>query len=151
MSKLGYTPKYELTEWFMRHAGEKVYRIRALHDFDEVKAGDLGWYVLGPHNLSHEGNCWLSQYSIATDQSRVSGNAWALDRSRLANDAQLMGNAYIFNNALLRGACIVEGTVQLYNHVVVGGRMHLTGDLRFSSQEELSEYISERKLMEMSA
>ena len=36
-----------------------VYRIRALKDFGDVKAGDLGGYVNSEENLSHEGNCWI--------------------------------------------------------------------------------------------
>lgn len=34
-----------------------VYQIKALKDFNDVKAGDLGGYVASEDNLSQEGNC----------------------------------------------------------------------------------------------
>lgn len=137
-------PKYELTEWFKWYEGEKVYRIRALRAFDEVEVGQLGGYVLGEHNLSHEGNCWIAQYAIATHQSKVTNNAWALDYSVLRDEAQLKDSACIFDNVVLRGNCVIEGAVQMYGHTNVGGRMHLTGNLHFKNRYELSMYIQNR-------
>ena len=34
-------------------------RIKALKDFGDVKAGDLGGYIEDYKNLSHDGNCWI--------------------------------------------------------------------------------------------
>lgn len=48
--------KYELTKEFIEHCGRRLFRIRALIDFGNVKAGDLGGYVEKEENLSQEGN-----------------------------------------------------------------------------------------------
>lgn len=38
-----------------------LYRIKALIDIPNiVKAGELGGYIESEKNLSHEGNCWVS-------------------------------------------------------------------------------------------
>ena len=58
--------KYELTE----ETTNGLHRIRALKDFANVKAGELGGWIESERNLSHEGNCWVSE------DARVSGNAW---------------------------------------------------------------------------
>ncbi|EJF74094.1 hypothetical protein ME7_01609 [Bartonella birtlesii LL-WM9] len=55
--------KYELTlqSKKIKHALSRntivLYRICALKDFDDVKAGHLGGFIEKESNLSHEGNC----------------------------------------------------------------------------------------------
>lgn len=54
--------KYELTA-VNRQIGqtgdEILYQIRALYDFSDVKAGDLGGFIRGEENLSHNDLCWV--------------------------------------------------------------------------------------------
>jgi hypothetical protein len=134
-------PKYELTEWFKWSDGIKVWRIRALRDFDEVKAGYLGGYVESEANLSHDGDCWISQYAIVRDKALVCENAWALDYSIVRDEARICGSACVFDNVVLRGRCLIKGNVQLYKKVVVGGRVQLWGDLHFDDNRTLSAYL----------
>ena len=47
--------KYELTDECINFYGRKLYRIKALVDFYDVKSGDLGGYVESYNNLSQEG------------------------------------------------------------------------------------------------
>ena len=48
-----------------------LYRIKALVDIPNiVKAGELGGYIESEENLSHEGNCWVS------DDAYVYNNAY---------------------------------------------------------------------------
>jgi len=61
--------KYELTNNWIIFKGRTLYQIRALKDFDNVKAGDLGGYIEKESNLSQEGNCW------AFGNARLYGNA----------------------------------------------------------------------------
>ena len=57
--------KYEiLKDEFIEFDGRKLYRIRALKDFHNVKEGEFGGYIESERNLSHEGYAW------------VSGDAW---------------------------------------------------------------------------
>ena len=84
--------KYELTEEFkeietLREGWLqkiKVYRIRALRAFADVKIGDLGGFVETKQNLSNMGNAWVC------DNASVYGNA------EVCGDAKVCDNANIF-------------------------------------------------------
>ena len=62
--------KYELTNEMIEVNGVVLHRIKALGDFRDVEAGDLGGWVESERNLSHDGNAWVY------DNARVCGNAW---------------------------------------------------------------------------
>lgn len=73
--------KYELTDETQEWNGRTLHRIRALADFGDVKAGELGGWIEKEENLSHNGNAW------------VYGDAW------VCGDAQVCGNAEIFKTS----------------------------------------------------
>ena len=73
--------KFKLTsEFIVDISGVKLFRIKALIEFGNVKAGDLGGYIEKEENLSHMGNAWVS------GDAWVSGNAW------VSGDARVFGN-----------------------------------------------------------
>ena len=61
--------KYELTNETKIIMDTTVYRIKALIDFNSVKAGDLGGFIEKEDNLSHYGDAWVY------DNAKVFGNA----------------------------------------------------------------------------
>ena len=62
--------KFELTSEFITNEfGEKLYRIKALISFGNVKEGQLGGFVEKEYNLSQAGNAWVA------GNARVAGNA----------------------------------------------------------------------------
>lgn len=62
--------KFELTTEFITNAfGKKLFRIKALVEFGDVKAGELGGYVEKEGNVSQADNAWVS------GDARVSGDA----------------------------------------------------------------------------
>ncbi len=77
--------KYELTNEMktvkdlLSDRVRTIYRIRALRDFGNVKADDLGGFIEHEGNLSHEGNCW------------VGGNAWIYNDAYISDNAQVCG------------------------------------------------------------
>lgn len=71
--------------------GRKLFRIRALRDFGNVKAGELGGYVEKEGNLSHDGNAWVY------NDANIYGNA------EIYGDAEISGNAEIYGNAKISG------------------------------------------------
>ena len=83
--------KYKLTDEKIKHNGRTLYRIQALKDFGDVKAGELGGYVESETNLSHEGNCWVADEAKVFHEARISDNAWVYD------DAQVYGDTEIKN------------------------------------------------------
>ena len=75
--------KYELTSETKVFLGKTLYRIKALVQFGNVNAGDLGGWIEKEENLSQYGNAEV--YGNA----RVYGNAWVY------GDASVYGNAEV--------------------------------------------------------
>jgi tetrahydrodipicolinate N-succinyltransferase len=99
--------KYKLTDETIEHNGRRLYRIQALKDFSNVKAGDLGGWVESEGNLNQEGNCWVF------DEARISDNAWVFD------DAQVFDIAWVHDTAQ------ISGTTWITGRVWVGGRAEI--------------------------
>ena len=114
-----------------------LYRIKALRDFGNVKAGDLGGYIQSEDNLSHEGTCWVYDeakvwdHAIIRDRTRVHDEAYVYGNAKVYDDAYICNNARIYDEVELHG-CIkvcdavricgfakVYGFVALYDHSVV--------------------------------
>ena len=51
--------KYELTSSCIKLESTKLFQIRALMDFSDVRAGDMGGYIESEDNLAHTGNSWV--------------------------------------------------------------------------------------------
>ena len=67
--------KFKLTsEFIVDISGVKLFRIKALIEFGNVKAGDLGGYIEKEENLSHMGNAWVSGDAQVFGDARVSGD-----------------------------------------------------------------------------
>ena len=67
--------KFKLTsEFIVDISGVKLFRIKALIEFGNVKAGDLGGYIEKEKNLSHMGNAWVSGNAQVFGDARVSGD-----------------------------------------------------------------------------
>ena len=79
--------KFELTSEFVTFLGKKLFRIKALVSFGDVKEGELGGLVEKEENLDQSGNAWV--YGNA----RISGDA------RVSGDAQVSGNAWVSGDA----------------------------------------------------
>ena len=71
--------KFELTSEFVTFLGKKLFRIKALVSFGDVKEGELGGLVEKEENLDQSGNAWV--YGDA----RVYGNAWVSGDARVQN------------------------------------------------------------------
>ena len=81
--------KFKLTsEFIVDISGVKLFRIKALIEFGNVKAGDLGGYIEKEENLSHMGDAWVS------DDARISGNA-QVSACTGFGDAQVFGDARV--------------------------------------------------------
>jgi len=96
--------KFKLTsEFIVDISGVKLFRIKALIEFGNVKAGDLGGYIEKEENLSHMGNAWVSGNARVSGDARVSGNAQVSGDARVSGNAQVSGNAWVSGNAQVSG------------------------------------------------
>lgn len=105
--------KYELTNESFKLDGYTLYRIRALRDFSDVKAGDLGGFVRSENNLSRLGNCWV--YGDAC----VYENAKILNNARISGDAWISGEAWVCDNAWIFGDAYVGGGIYICGNVKI--------------------------------
>ena len=92
--------KYELLQDDkIEVSGHILYRIKALKDFGDVKAGDLGGYIEGESNLSQEGTCWVYDNAHVFGGAYVCGDACVCDNARVCGDAHVYNNARVCDNA----------------------------------------------------
>ena len=85
--------KFKLTsEFIVDISGVKLFRIKALIEFGNVKAGDLGGYIEKEENLSHMGNAWVSGNAQVFGDARVFGNAWVSGDAWVSGNAQVSGD-----------------------------------------------------------
>lgn len=145
-----------------------LYRIQALIDFGDVKAGDIGGYVQSEANLSHEGDAWVYdnaevfgharvfgnakvynnarvfEYAIAFDNAEVSAHAILFGYARVGEDATISGAAQVFGNAQVNGSSKVYDHAQIScdaevaGNAKVFGKVEVIGDASISGDAEVS-------------
>ena len=80
--------KFELTsESIVNIFGKKLFRIKALIEFGNVKEGELGGFIEKEENLSHEGNAWVCGNAEVYGDAKVCGNAWVCGDAKVCGDA----------------------------------------------------------------
>ena len=82
-----------LTADRIKSNGVTLHRIKALIDFGDVKAGELGGYVEKETNLSQYGDAWVYRHA------QVFGNAWVRDNACVCGNGIVYGNAWLCGNA----------------------------------------------------
>ena len=93
--------KYELTQNSITLNNKTLYQIKALKDFGLIKKGNLGGYIGSEKNLSHDGNCWVSENAQVYGNVWVSENAQIYGNARAYGKAEVYGNAHVYGNARL--------------------------------------------------
>ena len=128
--------KYELTDETQEWNGRTLHRIRALADFDDVKAGDLGGWIEKEENLSHNGDAWVYGDAQVYGNAQVCGDALVYGNAQVCGDAwvygdaQVYGNAQVFGNAQVYGNARVCGDAWVYGDAQVYGNARVCGDAR---------------------
>ena len=127
--------KFELTsESIVNIFGKKLFRIKALVEFGNVKEGELGGFVEKEENLSHEGDAWVygdaEVYGDAwvCDNARVSDNARVYGDARICGDAWVSDNARVYGDARICGDAWVYGNARVYGNAEVSGNARICGD-----------------------
>ncbi len=112
--------KYDFTGETLKWYGRTLSRIRALKDFGDVKAGDLGGWIEKEENLSHEGDCWVYDEAKVSEDAHVIENAKAYDRSEISGQALMREDAVtrndvkIYDGADIYGQAEVCGQAEIY-------------------------------------
>ena len=130
--------KYELTEEFkeietLREGWLqkiKVYRIRALRAFADVKIGDLGGFVETKQNLSNMGNAWVCDNASVYGDAKVYGDARVCNNARVCDNAEVYGDARVCGNAWVRGNAWVCGDARVCGDAKVCNNARVYGNAR---------------------
>lgn len=93
--------KFQLSNEILNHNGRVLYRVQALQNFNDVKAGDLGGYVESEANLSQDGNCWIY------NNAKVFGNAKVFENARIFDEVQVAGNAEVYGESVFNEDLII--------------------------------------------
>ncbi|BFH12644.1 hypothetical protein WJ0W_000845 [Paenibacillus melissococcoides] len=107
-------------------AGATLHRIRAVRDFGDVKAGDLGGWVESEDNLSHEGKCWVYDDSAVFGRGRVWHDAKVMNNSSVYDNGQVTDDAIIDNSDVFGSAKVayharIEDQSRAYQHARIVG------------------------------
>lgn len=120
--------KYEiLKDQTITMNGSTIYRIKALKNFGDVKAGDMGGFVESEDNLSQEGNCWIYGDAMVYHKAKVKENAIVRDYTHVYNESQVLhnaiveGHARVFGNGTVFGNAIVKDNGSVFDHGSVHG------------------------------
>ena len=123
----------------------KLYRIRALIDFSDVKTGDLGGYIEKEENLAQEGNAWVYDKACVFDDARVYNNAqirdgaWVHGNAVIYDNVTVYGNARVHGNAIICGNADVFGDSQVYYKAKVHGNVNVYGDAEICGEAIVAE------------
>lgn len=116
--------------------GKKVHRIRALRDIPahSVAKGDLGGYVMTAENLSQDGDCWVAEDAIVTENARVGddayvyGNAVVLGYAAVSGRSTMFGHSWAGGNASIAWFSKVYGNAHISDDARIAGHATIHGD-----------------------
>lgn len=105
--------------------GKTLYPIKALKDFGNVKAGELGGYIEKESNLSHTGNCWVREQACVCGNAEIMQNAQICGRAHVFGNAKIYGNARIFQNAWVSEYTHVFDNAEICGDTYLSGNSHI--------------------------
>ncbi|BFH16535.1 hypothetical protein WDD9_005651 [Paenibacillus melissococcoides] len=106
--------------------GATLHRIRAVRDFGDVKAGELGGWVESEKNLGHSGDCWVYDESAIFGRGRVRNNAKVMNNSSIHDnglvfDSAIIDNSDVFGSAKVEYHARIEDRSRVYQHAYIVG------------------------------
>lgn len=140
------TRKYDFTGETSNNIAEgaTLHRIRAVRDFGNVKAGDLGGWIESENNLSHEGKCWVYDDSAVFGRGRVYDNAKIMNSScvydnghvsysAIIDSSHVFGSAAVKYHARIEDSCVYQyARITGYSHVCrsqIANHAYIRGDV----------------------
>lgn len=120
--------KYEFTGVTKETWAGPLHRIRAIRDFRNVKAGDIGGWIEKEENLSHDGDCW------------VFGNAVVYGNARVFGDAEVTTTVKTFGNAFIYEITVTD------KHIKIGCQQHLKSEWKDFEDRKIIEMDGKKAL-----
>ena len=125
-------PKYELSEITkevnINCRKTKLYRIRALEDFGDVKKGDLGGWIENESNLNRfNGKCWIYDDAIVCGNAMVTDYATIKDNAIIMDNVEVRDYVKISDNVIISDNCIITDHAVIKDSVRISGNCHING------------------------
>lgn len=125
--------KFQLTDSTIYNS-KILYRVQALKDFGDVKAGDKGGWVESEENLSHHGNCWIYDDAMVFEYSHVLENAKIVNNAKVLGFSCVAGNAIIGHNAILNGDVYINDAK--VSDILINEYTEIVGDFEIKSHRD---------------
>ena len=129
--------KYELTDITMEYSGRILYRIRALKDFADVKAGDLGGWVSSEYNLSQYDNCWVYDNAMCMDRSRMYGDSAMYDYSKMYNYSTMYDSSIMLDYSVMYDCSTMYDNTEMHDNSKMYDDSAMYGDSMLKDEEKL--------------
>lgn len=126
--------KYRLTTENKVINNVKLFRIKALRSFSDIKKGTLGGFIEKEDNLSHLEYCWISDDAKVFGNARVYGdarvyqNAYISENAQVSDEAEVFGYAYVHGNAKIFLNAKVFGNTKIFGNAQIYGDANIFGD-----------------------
>lgn len=134
--------KYEiLKDQAITMNGSTIYRIKALKDFCDVKASDMGGFVESEDNLSHEGPCWIYGDAMVYHNAKVKDNAVVEGHARVFDHATVFANARIKDNGNVFDHARVHGFAVVQDNATVSGDTRVCGESIIKDYAKVDGYV----------
>ena len=124
--------KYELTTETLQFAGRTLHRIKAVKDFDSIKAGEFGGWIENEKNLSQDDNAWIYGDAMVFDNAKILGNAEVCGNANVSGNARVFGNAEVYGNANVSDYARVSDYANVSDYARVSGNANVSGNARVS-------------------
>ena len=126
--------KYIMTDDTIVVDGHKLSRIKALRDFGNVKAGELGGYISCEKNLSHSGTCWVR------DDALVMNDALVMDDSIVRDHALVMDDSIVRDHAFVCHYAIIRDRAKVGDYAIIRDRALLCEDARVGGSSHVGDF-----------
>lgn len=135
--------KFKLIEYYsMHYNGRDLYKIEALRDFGNIKKGDIGGWVEEEENLSHEGNCWISDDAKVYSNAKVSGNAHVYGLAEIHDNSDIYGNAIVGGHTEISGAVDICDKVFACDHAKIFENARVSGNTQIYGNAKICGDVS---------
>ena len=114
--------KYEFTGVTKETWAGTLHQIRAIRDFGNIEAGDIGGWIEKEENLSHDGDCW------------VYGDASVCGDAEVTTTVKTFGNAFIYKITVTD------------NHIKIGCQQHLKNEWKAFEDRKIIEMDGKKAL-----
>ena len=112
--------KYEFTGEVKTEDFIELKRIRLLIDIPGFQKGDLGGWIEEEYNLSHDGNCWITENAKVFRNAIIRDNAVIFDNSIISNGVEVHHNAIVSGNSIIKNYSTISGNAVVENSNVSG-------------------------------